>query len=119
MIDDPDFAARLSRAEIELRALELTEYRMLFGKEPMGAEASLLKLKGTEIQNDIFELLHDAVGDYSLVETSDPETLENLPRELPDAQYAARAHFNYRKTMIYAGSNEIQKNILAKAVLGL
>jgi hypothetical protein len=99
--------------------VELTEYRMLFGREPMGAEASLLKLKGTEVQNDLLELLHDAVGDYSLVETSDPETLGNLPEELPDARYAARAHFNFRKTMIYAGSNEIQKNILAKAVLGL
>jgi alkylation response protein AidB-like acyl-CoA dehydrogenase len=119
LIDDPDFAARLGRAEIELRAVELTEYRMLFGREPMGAEASLLKLKGTEVQNDLLELLHDAVGDYSLVETSDPETLGNLPEELPDARYAARAHFNFRKTMIYAGSNEIQKNILAKAVLGL
>jgi alkylation response protein AidB-like acyl-CoA dehydrogenase len=119
LIDDPEFATRLSRAEIELRAVELTEYRMLFGKEPMGAEASLLKLKGTEVQNDILELLHDAVGAYSLIDTSDAESLGNLPRELPDAQYAARAHFNFRKTMIYAGSNEIQKNIMAKAVLGL
>ena len=119
LIDDADFAARLGRAEIELRAVELTEYRMLFGKTPMGAEASLLKLKGTEIQNDILELLHDAIGGYALVDASDATTRDNLPESVPDACYAARAHFNYRKTMIYAGSNEIQKNILAKAVLGL
>lgn len=116
---EPVFSSRLGRAEIELRAVELTEFRMLFGARPMGAEASLLKLKGTEVQNDILELFHDAVAGYSLVDTSDPQTVSNLPADLPDARYAARAHFNFRKTMIYAGSNEIQKNILAKAVLGL
>ena len=112
-----EIAARLARVEVNLRAVELTEYRMLFGGEPAGAEASLLKLKGTEVQNDILEILHDAVGPHALIEPrEDPGSAPASPHE---AHYAARAHFNFRKTMIYAGSNEIQRNIMAKAVLGL
>ncbi|MEM7428359.1 MAG: acyl-CoA dehydrogenase family protein [Pseudomonadota bacterium] len=117
LIKDPEFAARLTRIEIELRAVELTELRLLFGDGPAGAEASLLKLKGTEVQNDILELLHDAVGPHALM---DPRiAAEDRPAAPEEARYAARAHFNFRKTMIYAGSNEIQRNIMAKAVLGL
>ncbi len=119
LIDDPDFKQRLTRAELTLRAVELTEYRLLFGGEPAGAEASLLKLKGTEVQNDILELLHDAVGVHALIDMGDPEEAGELPAGPEEAGYAARAHFNFRKTMIYAGSNEIQKTIMAKAVLGL
>ncbi len=119
LLEDPDFSARLGRCEIELKAVELTEYRMLFGEQPAGAEASLLKLKGTEVQNSILELYHDAVADYGLIDGSDPASVAQLPQNLPDAGFIAQAYFNFRKTTIYAGSNEIQKNILAKAVLGL
>ena len=119
LIDDPDFQQRLTRAELTLKAIELTEYRLLFGGEPAGAEASLLKLKGTEVQNDILELLHDAIGVHALVDIGDPEESNGVPAGPEEARYAARAHFNFRKTMIYAGSNEIQKGIMAKAVLGL
>ena len=111
-ITNPIFADRLVRAEIELRAVELTEQRLLFGPKQSHAEASLLKLKGTEVQNRILELLHDALGIDALIEKHDL----TLP---PEARFAARAHFNYRKTMIYSGSNEIQRNIIAKVVLGL
>ena len=99
--------------------MALTEYRMLFGSEPAGAEASLLKLRGTEIQNEILELFHDAVGNYALIDGSDAESVNHLPDALPEAAYIAQAHFNFRKTEIYAGSSEVQKNIIAKAVLGL
>ena len=117
--DDLNFKARLTRAEISLQAVELTEYRMLFGEQPAGAEASLLKLKGTEIQNEILELFHDAVGNYALIDARDDASLNNLPDNLFEAGYIAQAHFNFRKTEIYAGSSEVQKNIIAKAVLGI
>ncbi len=117
--DQGDIGYRLNQCEIELRALELTEYRLLFGSEPAGAEASLLKLRGTEIQNRILELFHDITGEYAVIDSSDPDSVAHLPDSLPQAGFIARAHFNFRKTEIYAGSSEIQKNIIAKAVLGL
>jgi hypothetical protein len=116
---DAEFEYRLTQAEIALAAVELTEYRMLFGDQPAGAEASLLKLKGTEIQNQILELFHDLVGSYVMVDGSDHASVSNLPDGLPEASYVGQAHFNFRKTEIYAGSSEVQKNIIAKAVLGL
>ena len=119
LIEDPDFSSRLGNLEIALRAVELTELRMLFGAQPAGAEASLLKLKGTEVQNDILQLLHDAIGPYALVAADQAYIDEQPPAAPAEARYAARAHFNFRKTMIYSGSNEIQRNIIAKAVLGL
>ena len=119
LLEDPEFAARIGNLEITLCAVELTELRMLFGSEPAGAEASLLKLRGTEVQNDILQLLHDAVGRYALVAPEQGRDGNRPPGEPGEARYAARAHFNFRKTMIYSGSNEIQRNILAKVVLGL
>jgi alkylation response protein AidB-like acyl-CoA dehydrogenase len=117
--NDPEFQYRFSQAEIALRAVDLTEYRMLFSDQPAGAEASLLKLKGTEVQNEILELFHDTAGRYALVDGSDSESVKHLPSGLPEASYIAQAHFNFRKTEIYAGSSEVQKNIIAKAVLGI
>lgn len=95
---------RIASVEIELDALAFTELRTLAaesaGVRP-GPESSILKIKGTEIQQALTELALDAVGPYASSRT-----------------YAA-AYFNYRKTSIYAGSNEIQKNIIAKRILGL
>ena len=119
LIDDPLFQKRLSDIEIELMALEFTDLRVLAsvaaGGAP-GAESSLLKIKGTEIQQQIQELRMDVAGYYQGV----------LPTEL-DADVighafgsAARQSYMYgRAATIYGGSNEIQKNIIAKAVLGL
>ncbi|MGH6931683.1 MAG: acyl-CoA dehydrogenase family protein, partial [Dongiaceae bacterium] len=74
LLDDADFARRIAQAEIGLRAVELTELRLLFGAAGGGgAEASLLKLRGTELQNEILELMYDAVGLHALVEIGDPE----------------------------------------------
>ena len=112
---EPLIGNRLATIEIQLRALELTEQRLLFSPNSNAAEgSSLLKLKGSEIQNHIFQLLHDVLGCDALT----PQRQSALTTAKA-AGFAARAHFNYRKSMIYSGSNEIQRNIIAKAVLGL
>ena len=102
-IDDARLNDRIAQVEIELEALAFTELRTLAaasaGKRP-GPESSILKIKGTEIQQAITELELDAVGPYADV-------------------HAAPSYFNLRKASIYAGSNEIQKNIIAKRILGL
>jgi hypothetical protein len=120
LIDDPIFARRITETEIELRAIELTEQRMLFGGGgTVGAEASLLKLRGTEVQNRLIELMLEAIGPEAQVSAGDLEKAGPVAAGPPEARYAGIAHFNYRKTMIYGGSSEIQRNIMAKAVLGL
>jgi alkylation response protein AidB-like acyl-CoA dehydrogenase len=119
LIDEPLFRKRLSDIEIELMALEFTELRVLAtvaaGGAP-GAESSLLKIKGTEMQQAIQELRMDVAGYYQGV----------LPNDLSPEQLghafgsAARQAYMYgRAATIYGGSNEVQKNIIAKAVLGL
>ncbi len=124
LIEDPRFRDKLSHLEIELMALEYTNLRVIAdesaGKTP-GPEASLLKIRGSEIQQRVTELMFEAVGHYAFPHV--PGAMEegsNEPPIGPDyAAIAAPAYFNYRKTAIYGGSNEIQKNIIAKAVLGL
>ncbi len=124
MSEDDDFLRNLSLVEIELMALEYTELRTLAavqtGKAP-GPESSILKIKGTEIQQSITELFVDLAGNYA--NTFLPEFYvpgSNVDGVGPDwAADASSKYFNYRKTSIYGGSNEIQKNIIAKAVLGL
>ncbi len=124
LIKDTAFAAGIAEIEIELRALELVEQRFLFGPggpDAMGPEASMLKVRGTEVQHKISELTMEALGSYAL--PSVPEQLEEGYNAEPvgpmETGYAARSYFNLRKTAIYSGSNEIQKNIMSKAVLGL
>ena len=80
----------------------------------------MLKLTGSETQQAITELTLEAVGNYALPFVADTWTRTNEGRAGPDyAAPAAPAYFNYRKASIYAGSNEIQHNIMAKLVLGL
>ena len=125
LIEDADFAGKLAEAEIELRALEVTEQRFLFGPggaDALGAEASMLKVRGTEIQQRILELTLEALAYYGHPALPDDlhQRGDNEPPVGPaGSRFAARAYFNFRKTSIYSGSNEIQKNIIAKAVLGL
>jgi alkylation response protein AidB-like acyl-CoA dehydrogenase len=124
LIEDPFFARKIAETEIELLALEYTELRNLSreaaGKGP-GPESSLLKIKGTEIQQRLTELMVEAVGNYAAPyfrgfgEEGD-NALEIGPEY---AHRAAPTYFNVRKTSIYGGSNEIQRNIIAKMVLGL
>ena len=118
LLEDVRFRDRLSRVEIELMALEITNLRFLDqlrgGRAP-GAEVSLLKIKGTEIQQSLTELMMQSVGPLA---QSNAAVDEADGFAALDAAYAAR-YCNYRKTSIYAGSNEIQRNIIAKRALDL
>jgi len=124
LIEDAAFKAKISAVEIELMALEMTNLRVLSklasGDAP-GAESSLLKVKGTEVQQSITELLMEAVG-YFGFPYSKEVMLNGWEEEAigsEDAAVLASHYFDWRKSSIYGGSNEIQKNIMAKAVLGL
>ena len=113
-------ARRVAELEMELAALEITEVRFLFkqdGANEVGPEASMLKVRGTEIQGDIFELTMMCAGGTALGARRD-ETGANV-EATRRGQDSALPYFNFRKTLIYAGSNEVQRNIIAKAVLGL
>ncbi|MCC6471514.1 MAG: acyl-CoA dehydrogenase family protein [Alphaproteobacteria bacterium] len=122
-LDSPTFRDRVAQVEIELRALEMTELRIVTaeqqGRSP-GPEASLLKIKGTEVAQAITELLVEAAGYDALPDRWRLPQGDNAPPIGPDyADSIAPYYFNWRKTSIYGGSNEIQRNIIAKAVLGL
>jgi len=122
--EDPLFRREMARVEIDLMALETTNLRVLAqvqaGGAP-GAESSMLKVKGTEIRQQLNSLTRRALGPYALPFVS--EALEEGYNEAPiGPDYAnpvAKQYFNNRKITIYGGSNEIQKNILSKALLGL
>ena len=123
LIDEPRFREKLALVEVELKALEMTQLRVVAderGRErgrPNPA-SSILKLKGSELQQATTELLMDVVGPYVLP-YDDAEEGSNLPPIGPDyAAEAAPTYFNWRKVSIYGGSNEIQRNIVAKAILG-
>ena len=113
----------VAETEIELTALEFTELRALMnaeqGKAP-GVEANMLKIRGTEVQQKISEMLMKAMGYYALPYV--PEAMEYGWNEAPSgpgyASGLAPAYFNMRKTTIYGGTNEIQRNIIARMVLG-
>ncbi len=118
LIDDTRFRDRVSRIEVELMALEITNLRyldQLRGGRPPGADVSLLKIRGTEIQQAISSLMVQAVGPFALPfrpVNGDPSFDAFTARLAP-------RYCNLRKTTIYAGSNEIQRNIIAKMTLGL
>src|SRR5712692_9966160 len=107
-MNDMRFRDRLSRLEVELMALEITNLRFLDRMrrtaQPPGADVSMLKIKGTEIQQGITELMMQA---------TDPAASDAMSDAI------ARRYLSMRKTTIYAGSNEIQRNIIAKMTLGL
>jgi alkylation response protein AidB-like acyl-CoA dehydrogenase len=104
--------------ETELKALEITQLRVVAAAQRSGGRAdplaSLLKIRGSEIQQGLSELLLEVGG---------ARAARSAPEESDSAmQWLARAaprYFNWRKLSIYGGSNEIQRNIIAKAVLGL
>lgn len=120
---DPLFAARVARVEIALENMKTTNMRVLAsaaGGAAPGAESSLLKIKGTEIRQEINALFMRAMGPQAQPFIS--EALEegyNGPEIRPEgAAWAAKDYFNNRKLSIFGGSNEIQKNIVSKAMLG-
>lgn len=121
-IDDPRMADKLAELEIDLMALEITNLRFLDqlrGGKPPGAEVSMLKLRGTEIQQRLTELMMEVGG--SAAERLRPVDSAQWEGKAFDEFAAALGprYANYRKTSIYAGSNEIQRNIMAKMMLGL
>ena len=124
LIDDAGFARRLGEAEIAVRALEMLELQVLSevarGRNP-GAASSVMKVRGSETLQQIDELGIEALGWYAA--PFEPEALalgRNLPAVAPEPGLTAMPlYLNNRAASIYAGSNEIQRNIIAKAVLGL
>ena len=116
LLEDPLFAARVAEIENELLALELTQLRVS-GDEGTGKPnpaSSILKLRGSQLQQAVTELLVEVAGS------------DGLPFEAPEvldspawAQHAAPKYLNYRKTSIYGGSNEIQRTIISSTILGL
>jgi alkylation response protein AidB-like acyl-CoA dehydrogenase len=123
LIDDPDFRSKISNLEISVEALNAAELRIFSGKsagKAVGPASSMLKCAGSEAQQAITELTLEAVGTYAAPFVRDTWAPTNEKRAGPDyAAPAAPSYFSYRKASIYAGSNEIQRNIMAKMVLGL
>lgn len=124
LTEDPDFAARLARVEIELANMRTTNLRVVAavaGGGAPGAESSMLKIRGTQIRQEISALNRRAMGPYARPFV--PEALHDgydAPPIGPDgANSAAAQYFNNRKLSIFGGSNEIQKNIISKMILGL
>ncbi|MBB1062135.1 acyl-CoA dehydrogenase family protein [Marilutibacter spongiae] len=111
LLDDPVFGTRLAQVEIELKALEITNMRVIFdevrNKTP-GPEASILKIRGTELMQRISELQVEVQGEAALRVGGAGEGAR-----------AAAAYMNLRKLSIFGGSNEIQRNIIAHLILGL
>ena len=115
LLSDPLFAARVAEIEIDLMALEITNLRVLSAEaenKAPGPEASILKIKGTEIQQAISELILQAVGPYAL-------PFDGAAPGPAHAANRAAQYLNLRKLSIYGGSNEIQKNIVAQMILEL
>ena len=124
LANDPDFVRKATDLERQIMVMEATELRIFAeisaGQNIGPGSSSLLKTRGTEIQQDVSELAVEAIGQYgfpfvedTLASTNEPDVgMDGAPMVVP-------GYFNKRKTTIYAGSNEIQRNIIAKAVLGL
>lgn len=124
LADDPLFAARMARIEIDLANMATTNMRVVAavaGGGAPGAESSMLKIKGTEIRQAITALQRRAYGPYA--QPFVPEALEEGYNGEPvgpeDAASAAPEYFNNRKLSIFGGSNEVQKNIISKMIVGL
>ena len=122
-LDNSELQKKVNELEVALSAIEITELRLLSALENgghPGAESSILKIKGTEMQQNLSELFVEAAGEYALMYPG-PHGYESNDKPA-GPEYAAEGlsgFLNLRKTSIYGGSNEIQKNILSKFVLGV
>jgi alkylation response protein AidB-like acyl-CoA dehydrogenase len=126
LIDDIRFRDRIATLKLEIDALELTNLRVLTAdtRKSAGPESSLLKIKGSEIQQLLTELQMMAVGHYALPRIQAALELDWRPQDALSSypEYApplSGSYFNYRKTTIYGGSNEIQRNIISQIMLEL
>jgi alkylation response protein AidB-like acyl-CoA dehydrogenase len=127
LLDDPLFAAHIAQVQIDLWALEITNLRVLSAerdRKSPGPEASILKIRGTEIAQRISELLMKAVGPYALPyrrEAMEAGWQADPTHAAAGPAYAATLaaqYLNLRKLSIFGGTNEIQKNIISK-MMGL
>jgi hypothetical protein len=118
---DPTLLADIAAVESDLDALEATEYRFLFDPQSngeLGPESSILKINGTLVRQRLTELTMRVAGPFAQTTGSD---LPSLTADDPARAYApwtTRQYLNFRKISIYGGSNEIQRGIVAKTVLG-
>jgi alkylation response protein AidB-like acyl-CoA dehydrogenase len=118
LAQDPLFAARVAKVEIDLENMKTTNARVIAavaGGGAPGAESSMLKIRGTEIRQELNALTRRAMGPHALPLLAADEASEGEP----EAHFAANQYFNNRKLSIFGGSNEIQKNIISKMILGL
>jgi alkylation response protein AidB-like acyl-CoA dehydrogenase len=123
LLSDPSFSRRIAEVEIELMALEMTALSLVAdgASKKIGPESSLLKVKGTEISQAISELFVEAAGPAALAFDKsylDGESEHSVTGDDESAALAAH-YFNLRKITIFGGSNEIQKNVISKMILGL
>lgn len=124
LIDDEIFATKLSSAMIEVKAIEVTEHRIMSamsaGQNP-GAASSILKTRGTEMKQALDTLAVEAIGFYGNAYQPAALTPGNntLPVGPKEGLTAMGSYLNNRASSIYGGSNEVQRNIMAKLVLGL
>ena len=122
LMANPHFAARVAQVEIDLKAMATSNMRIISAAAAGGApgvEASMLKVKGTIIRQEINDLARRAVGPYAMPFAS--EAIEGSNEALPDPHEAgpvAAQYFNNRKLSIFGGSNEIQRGIIAKVMMG-
>ena len=123
--DNEAFRARVAHVEVQVKALEITQLRVVAEMARSDSErpnpaSSILKIKGTELQQATTELLLELAGPYALpYREQSGEVANDPPGGFDWADAAAPGYFNFRKVSIYGGSNEIQRNIIAKAILGL
>ena len=124
LAEDPSFAARMARVEIELENMKTTNLRVIAavaGGGVPGAESSMLKIRGTQIRQEISSLNRRAMGPYArpFIAEALEEGHDSSSVGPAEAAPAAAQYFNSRKLSIYGGSNEIQRNIISKMILGL
>lgn len=124
LAEDPMFAARLAKVEIDLENMKTTNLRVIAavaGGGVPGAESSMLKIRGTEIRQEISSLARRAMGPYAqpFIEAALHDGYDEEAVGPSEAAPLASQYFNNRKLSIFGGSNEIQKNIISKMILGL
>ena len=124
LIQDPSFKTKLDAAEVQIEAIQLTEWRVMAqlskGASP-GPESSIMKNLGADIGQLLTELMVEAIGLYSCPDQSQLSNPISGETSIgpTEGNKAFERYFNYRASSIAGGTNEVQKNIVAKLVLGL
>ena len=125
LIEDGTFRQRVAQMQVDMKALEITQYRVVSAHDKAGGGkpdplSSVLKVKGTELLQATTELAIDVAGPMATPIWAEELAAMNEPDDLMEASSASTGSYLFlRAASIYGGTNEIQKNILTKAVLGL